>query len=212
MPGSVEWLPDAPGTDRDLAVFGSEHPMREVTRAVAFGGEWTDETRDRVAQIFDSMAPSWTVDHDKPERRAGIVDALTRGGVTPGPILELGSGSGIGTMELVAHGFEPIAMDLSIEMLIHAPTDLGPRVQGDSSALPVPDGGAPHLLLVNMLLFPAEVDRVLAPDGAVIWVNTFAEETPIHLPAEDVVAALPGRWTAVAGRAGTGSWCVARRA
>ena len=63
-----------------------------------------------------------------------------------------------------------------------------------------------------MLLFPAEVDRVLAPDGAVVWVNTFGEETPIHLAPDDVIAALPGRWTAVAGRAGTGLCGVARRA
>jgi hypothetical protein len=67
------------------------------------------------------------------------------------------------------------------------------------------------MLLVNMLLFPAEIDRILAPGGALLWVNTLAEETPIHLPPEDVVAALPGTWTAVAGRAGTGLWCVARR-
>ena len=63
-----------------------------------------------------------------------------------------------------------------------------------------------------MLLFPDEVDRVLAPDGPLIWVNTLAEETPIHLMPEEVVAALPGAWRAVAGRAGTGLWCVARRA
>ncbi|MDG2028758.1 MAG: hypothetical protein P8J50_16770 [Acidimicrobiales bacterium] len=57
MAGSVDWLADAPDTDRNIRVFGSEHPMREVTRTVAFGGEWNEETRDFVAGIFDSMAP-----------------------------------------------------------------------------------------------------------------------------------------------------------
>lgn len=212
MTGTVEWLPDAPGTQRDLPVFGSEHPMQAVTRAVAFDGVWDATTRDRVAELFDSMAASWTDDHDTPERRASIADALIRGGVEPGPIVELGSGSGIGTAELIARGFAPVAIDLSIEMLRHSPAALGPRVQGDSVALPVVDGGAANLLLVNMLLFPGEIDRVLAAHGALIWVNTLAEETPIHLPADDVVAALPGAWMAIAGRAGTGSWCVVRRA
>lgn len=211
MAGTVDWLADAPGTDRDLIVFGSEHPMREVTRRVAFDHEWTAETRRMVASVFDSMAAGWTADHDRPERRASIVDALERGGVDPGAIVELGSGSGIGTEELVTHGFSPVAMDLSIEMLRHAPAGRGPKVQGDASALPFRAGGAAALLLVNMLLFPLEVDRVLASDGPLIWVNTFAEETPIHLPPEDVVAALPGTWRAVAGRAGLGLWCVARR-
>lgn len=211
MSGTVEWLPDAPGTDRDLPVFGSAHPMRAVTRRVAFDREWTAETRAMVSELFDSMAPTWHADHDTPARRAGIADALERGGLTPGPVVELGSGSGVGTEELVAHGWEPVVLDLAIEMLRHAADGRGPKVQGDASALPFRSGAAPALLLVNMLLFPDEVDRVLAPDGPLIWVNTLAEETPIHLPAEDVVGALPGSWRARASRAGTGSWCVARR-
>ncbi|MDW3220019.1 MAG: methyltransferase domain-containing protein [Acidimicrobiales bacterium] len=211
MSGPVEWLPDAPGTDRDLPVFGSTHPMRDVTRRVAFDREWNAETRARVADMFNSMAPAWHADHDTPARRAAIADALERGAVIPGPILELGSGSGVGTQELVDHGWTPVVMDLAIEMLRHAPDGLAPKVQGDASALPFRSGAAPALLLVNMLLFPDEVDRVLAADGPLIWVNTLAEETPIHLPAQDVVAALPGSWTATAGRAGTGAWCVARR-
>ena len=63
-----------------------------------------------------------------------------------------------------------------------------------------------------MLLFPEEVDRVLARGGSLLWINTMADETPIHLSAEQVVAALPGEWHASASRAGTGSWCVVRRA
>jgi len=36
--------------------------------------------------------------------------------------------------------------------------------------------------------------------------------TPIHLSADAVVEALPGKWHAEASRAGSGTWCVARRA
>ena len=57
-------------------------------------------------------------------------------------------------------------------------------------------------MLVNCFLFPEEVDRVLAPDGVVVWVNSSGAETPIHLPPDDVAAALPGRWTGVESTAG----------
>ena len=39
----------------------------------------------------------------------------------------------------------------------------------------------------------AEVERVLSRGGAVVWVNSSGEQTPIHLSPEDVRAALPGR-------------------
>ena len=57
---------------------------------------------------------------------------------------------------------------------------------------------------MNCFLFPAEVDRVLAPDGVVVWVNSSGAETPIHLPPDDVVAALPGGGTGVQSTAGVG--------
>ena len=212
MAGNVEWLPDAPDTVRDLPVFGSTHPMRNVTREVAFGGRWTAARAEEVAALFDEMAPGWTDSHTVPTRLAAIVDALDRGSLVPGPIVELGSGTGVATALLAERGFEVVALDLSLQMLLHAPPDAGVRIRGDSSALPLPDDAADALLLVNMLLFPSEVDRVLSSAGVLVWVNTLAEETPIHLPPDDVVAALPGNWSARAGRAGTGLWCVARRA
>ena len=63
-----------------------------------------------------------------------------------------------------------------------------------------------------MFLFPAEVDRVLAPEGVVVWVNSRGSETPIHLTADEVDRALPGHWDGVASRAGWGTWSVHRRA
>ena len=211
MPGTVEWLPDAPDTITDLPVFGSESPIRAVTRQVAFDGAWNAERRDKIASLFDSMAAEWS-SRNSPERRASIVDALERGDVGTGRVIELGSGSGMGTACLVDRfGSGVVALDLSAEMLKNAPAEVGLKVRGDSSNLPFPDRSADVLVLVNMLLFPAEVDRVLAGDGRLVWINTNAHETPIHLPAEDVVAALPGQWTAWAGRAGSGSWCVASR-
>ena len=80
----------------------------------------------------------------------------------------------------------------------------------DGARLPLADGAADAVVLVNCFLFPAEVDRVLAPDGVVVWVNSSGAETPIHLPPDDVVDGAPGP---VGGRAvparASGIWCVA---
>jgi hypothetical protein len=85
-------------------------------------------------------------------------------------------------------------------------------VLADGARLPLTAGAASAIVLVNCFLFPQEVDRVLAPAGVVVWVNSSGAETPIHLPSADVVEALPGRWTGVESTAGLGQWCVLRRA
>ena len=211
MPGTVEWLPYASGTITELEIAGSKSPIRKVTRQVAFDDAWDASRRDKIADLFDSMAEEWSATRDGEDRRASIIDALERGGITGERVIELGAGSGLGTKHLARRFSDVVALDLSMEMLRAAPADVGLKVRGDSSVLPFPDGIADVLTLVNMLLFPREVDRVLAGDGCLVWVNTMAHETPIHLSAEDVVAALPGHWTATASRAGSGSWCVARR-
>jgi SAM-dependent methyltransferase len=186
--------------------------MRKVTRQVAFDHAWDAERAAKIAALFDAMAETWSRDHAAPERVAPLADALDRGDVPSGLVLELGSGTGLGTEVLRDRRGGPIvALDLARDMLRHAPPEYGARVHGDASALPVAGGSVAVVVHVNALLFPAEVDRVLAPGGAVVWVNTLGEQTPIHMPVADVVEALPGAWEAVASRAGTGTWGVIRR-
>ena len=128
-----------------------------------------------------------------------------------GATLELGSGTGLSTPLLAERFVQLVAADLSGEMLRLAPPDAAPRVQLDSSCLPFPDGALTVVLAINMLLFPREMARVLAPTGVLVWVNTSGDRTPIHLPSDDVVAAMGDGWTGTASEAGTGTWCVARR-
>ena len=210
MPGSVTWLPDAEGTVTDLPVFGSVSPMREVTETVAFDAAWDFSRREKVRELFDGMATEWS-SRSTPEREASILDALDRGGLAGDTVIELGSGTGLGTGHLIERFDDVVALDLSMAMLHHQP-DLAPRVQADASVLPFRDDAADLLVLVNMLLFPAEVDRVLRPGGGLLWINTLGHETPIHLSPEAVVDALPGSWTATAGRAGSGLWAAVQRA
>lgn len=189
-----------------------EHPMRRVTREVALDGQWDNRRRGNVAALFDSMADQWHTSHDHPGRYLPLLDALDRGGVRSRHCVELGAGTGLGTRHLVERLDSVIATDLSMEMLAHLDSAWGRRVQLDAAQLPFPDASVQLFVLNNMLLFPAETDRVLAADGQIVWVNTAGEETPIHLTAEEVVAALPGPWRGVASRAGRGTWCVVERA
>ena len=191
--------------------------MRIVTRQVAFEpGGWTPERRQKVGELFDGLASEWHTRH-YPGRDEPLRDALARGfdgtGTTD-PCLEIGSGDGNGTALLLEHFARVTALDLAREMLRKAPA-VAPRVQADAAQLPFVDHSIGVAVLVNALLFPSEIDRVLARRGRIVWVNSRGDQTPIHLPASDVVAALEGatadRWDATASEAGWGTWCVVWR-
>lgn len=213
---TIEELPPTLPVE-DSSHFGADHPMRKVTRQVAFEGGWDPTRARKVADLFNGMAENWTADHDHEGRHALLADALDRGlaepvTAEPAPtVVELGSGTGLGTRTLDQRFERVVAMDLALGMLREAPPAWAPRVQADASSLPLPDRAADILVLVNMLLFPTEIERVLAPTGQLVWVNTSGEQTPIHLSADDVAAALPGDWHGVASRAGRGTWAVVRR-
>jgi SAM-dependent methyltransferase len=201
-------IPDRPGR----SVWGdAAKPMREVTRSIAFDGEaWTPERRTQIAGFFDSMASGWS-ERDRPERHDALADALFRGGPFPtGWCLEVGSGTGNATGDLQRAFDDVVSMDLSREMLRLA-TSGGRKLQSDASALPFRTGAAAVVALINMFLFPVEIARVLAPDGVLVWVSTNGDETPIYLPPDDALRALPGTWDGITAEAGWGTWLTARR-
>ena len=191
---------------------GPDHPMRKVTRQVAFEPDgWTPERAEKVTLLFDTMAPQWQ-ERTTEERRAPLRDALARGNVKVGGVcIEIGSGTGSSSPDLVRHFDTVLALDLSREMLRHAPDRPAHRVQADATRIPVADGGADCLVLVNALLFPKGMARALRPGGTLVWVNSLGDRTPIHLPAGDVEKAMPGEWEGVAAEAGWGTWCALRR-
>lgn len=133
---------------------------------------------------------------------------LPRGGTW----LELGSGTGLITSLLAEVADLVLSVDLSEQMLLLAPSEVAPRLRADGADLPVPNGSVNVLVAINAFLFPSEARRVIAPDGALVWVNTSGTATPIHLPAEDVLPAMGSGWRAVASDAGWGTWTVLRRA
>jgi SAM-dependent methyltransferase len=191
---------------------GEDHPMRRMTRLAAFHPEWWGPQRiGEVETLFDGLAAEWHTRASE-ERMQVVADAFERGGpVAPGRWLEVGSGTGLVTPWLAGRARTVVALDLSSRMLALAPAGAGPRVRADAARAPFAGGAFDAVVAVNAFLFPAEVDRLLAPGGALVWVNTSGSGTPIHLPAGDVVAALGGAWEAVASQAGWGTWTVARR-
>lgn len=216
MPGSVTYLdpldapPDPRGPD---PLDAGDHPMRRITEKVAADPDsWHDAQRRQVAGVFDTLAPEW---HTRagPDREAAMVDAFTRGvpsGLT-GAAAEVGSGIGL-TSAAVARRFTPaLAIEIAAEMLRRATTRPAHRVLADGAVLPVADASLAAVVLMNTFLFGPECDRVLAADGVVVWINSRGPLTPIHLPAEVVLAALPGMWEATASQTGPATWCVARR-
>jgi hypothetical protein len=202
---------------RSSGTGGPDHPMRIATRRAAGldAGGWTGELRDQVADFFDSLASEWHT-RTSPQRMAVVMDALTRGLGTIGPPIGMAVevGSGIGTYSnLLAERFAiVVGLDLSLAMLRLAPIGPTHRVQADGANMPVRDSSAAAIVLINAFLFPAEVERVLSPRGALVWVNSSGEQTPIYLSVDDLLAQLPGVWVGTASRAGEGHWCVLRRA
>jgi SAM-dependent methyltransferase len=207
LPRVFEEVPGRPDGSND------DHPMRKVTRQVAFDpGGWNDERRSKVADLFDSLAEEWHT-REHPLRLVPLADAFERAGpLGYGRALEIGSGTGLGTAWLSARYDLLVAVELSSEMLRLSPPDPASKVQADAAALPVATGSVDAVVLVNMLLFPAEVARVLKPDGALVWVNTSGDRTPIHLSADEVDEAMPGEWNGLASEAAWGTWAVLRRA
>ena len=209
--------PHAPPPERDLRPPEEYQAMQALTKELAFDpATWTADRRARVRQLFDGLAPEWHT-RDTEERRVPVCDALERGGVPRGgTCLEVGSGIGSYTGDLLRCFDRVLSVDLSMEMLrLATERPAAARITGDASSLPLRDSTVDAVVCINAYLFPREYARVLKSPGSVVFVSTIGDQTPIYLPPEDVIGALephlgeleaatadagPGRWTAVVRR------------
>jgi SAM-dependent methyltransferase len=191
--------------------------MQALSRELAFDpAGWTAERLDRINQLFDGLAPEWHT-RGNAERLRPLQDAQERGGIpTGGTCLEIGSGIGLHTPALLRHFDSVVSIDLSAEMLALSPRPAATSLlRADASRLPIASGSVGAVALVNMFLFPSELDRVLRAGGRLVFVSTSGLETPIYLPPADVVRALEpafGSVDAITSRAGWGTWTVVTKA
>ena len=210
----IEWLEarSPQSVEPDIVAAGQRHPMRMVTMAAAAEvGAWSGDTPKQVEATFDDLAGQWHTRH-APGRTAAVADALDRGRPPRlGWWLELGAGDGAFSATIAARHANLLSVELSSAMLAESPDDGVRRVRADAAALPLDDHSASCVILVNMLLFPTEVDRVLEPGGSVVWLSSRGPATPIFLSPEQVAMALPGRWGGVSSQHGTALWSVLHR-
>ena len=211
MAGSITWLEPALEVVQP-ARFGSDHPMRTVTEQIGAGDGWSPERASFVAGVFDELSVGWHADHSSDLRLAPLEDALDRGDVGRGRLVEIGCGTGAATERIAARCPVAAALDLSPRMLALADPSVAPFVRADAGSLPLATGSVDVMVLVNMFMFAAEYDRVLAPGGRFVWISTMGDETPIYFPPDEVVDLLPASWTATGSYAGTGFWLIAQRA
>jgi SAM-dependent methyltransferase len=164
---------------------------RVATRAVvAYPGLW-GLFRGPLRAQFDWLAGGWEWRRG-PDALYPVEAALARvQGMTRA--LDLGTGTGKAA-RVVARRFPEatvVGVDLSPRMVDEArrllPAELAGRVKfevADASALPFPDASFDLVVLMNMIPFFPELDRVLAPGGTAVFAFSSGPGTPIYVPPQ----------------------------
>ena len=189
----------------------NDHPMRRIVRGVASSeSEWTPENKFTVRNTFGQMAHEWKL-RDGIDRTEALVEALDRVDISGDFCLELGSGTGSVRALLDAKFKSVVSVDLAYEMLTNFNVPNAELLQGDSSKLPFKSNCVDVCVIVNSLLFPSEVRRILKPEGVLVWVSTNGDRTPIYLSPKDVNDAIGSDFYGVTAHCGNGIWsCFSR--
>jgi SAM-dependent methyltransferase len=193
---------------------GGARATQELSRSIAEDPSvWSPRLARETVDRYAELAPVWDGERGG-YRPVPLADALARGGAFPaGWCVEVGGGTGLLTPLLARVWPRVLCLDLSWEMLRRGPARR--RVLADAAAPPVAGGSAAAVVLADAPLFAAEVVRVLAADGVVVWSNALGIDAPHHVPVATVLAALRRAsgtpWAAVTAEAGWGLWAVLRR-
>lgn len=141
---------------------------------------------------FDRLAPNWDAMR-RPEAFAALEAALVALPAAPQRVLDLGTGTGLAAF-IAARRFpeaEVVGVDLAEAMVDQArektPPELAERVRfqrADAVQLPFEEGSFDLVQLANMIPFFAELARVTAPAGHVVFSFSAGPETPIWVPPD----------------------------
>jgi SAM-dependent methyltransferase len=126
---------------------------------------------------FDRIAAAYDATRGGLERGQRIVDGVLPW-LRPGPVVEVGVGTGVVAQGITDAGHPVVGIDLSLPMLTRAHGRLGPCVaQGDGYRLPVRRRSAPNAVTVwvtqlvpDVGAFLTAVGEVVAPGGRLVIV------------------------------------------
>jgi SAM-dependent methyltransferase len=120
------------------------------------------------ARPFDRVADRYDTSRGGPARGERIAADLHRW-LGPGPVLEVGVGTGAVASALTAKGHVVFGVDLAHAMLRRAGSALAGRlVRGDALALPVADGAVGDVIMVAVLHVVTDIGRVVAEAARVL--------------------------------------------
>ncbi|MGQ4401893.1 class I SAM-dependent methyltransferase [Streptomyces hayashii] len=116
---------------------------------------------DRVADDYDRMRGGM--------ERGRQAAAQLAGDLTPGPVLEVGVGTGIVATGLGELGHDVYGVDVSLPMLTRAAERLPGRITaGDARALPFADGSFDNLVFTHVLHLVGDMPRALREAARVL--------------------------------------------
>ena len=211
----ITYLPTIHPRSKSVRESGSNSRMRHITRDVVYKNLWNSNLAEEVRNLFDEKASDWSTTRNVPARGVPVLDALERGGVYGKRVVDLGAGTGLATQLLVNNFESVVGLDISKEMIKNSVTTETPQVCADSDCLPFASNSIDAFLVMNMILFPNEIERCLKDEGCLVWISSRGPETPIYLPPEEVIELMSvnseASWFGVSAYALEGSWLVARR-
>jgi SAM-dependent methyltransferase len=180
--------------------------------------------RAPMRRFFERSAAGWDerTGAGSPEHLAALAAGVMHAGRNPERILDVGCGTGEGTLflarEFPAAGVRGV--DISEEMIRIARSKVGLDPEGriafkvgDAGGLPWPEDSFDLVAQLNMPPFFAELARVLRPGGHVVVAASWGDETPFYTPPAVLRRgfARHGLETVTDGGAGAGTYFVARR-
>ena len=137
---------------------------------------------DAIAPRYDLVNRLMTFRMDVGWRRRAVASLSLP---TASRVLDLAAGTGDLCRDLHAAGYEPLGVDLSLGMLLHARTS-APLLQGDALRLPLPDGSADGVTcgfalrnFVDLPGFFGELARVVRLGGRVSLLDVAEPPNPL---------------------------------
>jgi SAM-dependent methyltransferase len=212
--GALQWHPTTPvPTEPPPDLGAATHRSRIALESILCDPD-DESSWDLLAEFYEEAAEGWDEwVATQPWYVAPVEAGLTL--AKPADlVVEVSCGSGQATALLDAHAPVVVATDTSLSMLADAPRTL-PHTRyavADVRRLPFRTGSIPLLVGLNAVPHPAELARVLAPAGQLLWCTSFGAGTPLYVEPARFCDLMGPAWEADAGRAGHGEWLLLTRA